>query len=79
MPDNKPTTRREFLRSVARYGMLALLGGGVGALTARRRETCENHGVCRGCTAFDDCGLPQALSAKQAGVEGTTWRKTPAQ
>ncbi len=28
------------------------------------RQVCENQGICRGCSRFVDCGLPQALSAK---------------
>jgi hypothetical protein len=62
--------RREFLRSIAR---LAVLGGavaGVAALTRKQGETCVNQGICRGCPVFEDCGLPQALSAKAARSEG---------
>jgi len=29
------------------------------------RQVCENQGICRGCSLFTDCGLPQALSAKE--------------
>ena len=54
--------------------MLALLVGGTGALVSRNREVCSNAGICRGCAAFGDCGLPQALSAKRAGVSEATWR-----
>ena len=68
--------RREFLRNAARVLLLALLGLGTGALVARRRgEDCVNVGICRGCPVFGECGLPQALSAKDAGVKETTWRK----
>lgn len=63
--------RREFLRGGARYALLAGLAA-VSAVLVRRRgagllgQTCINQGICRGCGAFEDCGLPQALSAKQA-------------
>ncbi|MBI3910143.1 MAG: hypothetical protein HY320_04330 [Armatimonadetes bacterium] len=65
MGEARHETRRDFLRGLAR-GLLA--GGaiaGVGGLAARRGEKCTNQFVCRGCPAFDGCGLPQALSAKQ--------------
>jgi len=65
-------SRREFLRTAARF--LAL--GGIGMMAARLTrmgrgtqvsgpEICVNDGVCRGCVVFADCGLPAALSAKQ--------------
>jgi hypothetical protein len=49
---------------------LAGLGGIVGTLIGHKRvsvsrEECINLSVCRGCSAFEGCGLPQALSAKQ--------------
>lgn len=63
--------RREFLRSGVRYALLAGIAAVSAALVVRRDralpgQTCINQGICRGCGAFDDCGLPQALSAKQA-------------
>ena len=58
--------RRDFLRTLGRYGLVLLLGGGLGALTMRHGEKCLNQGICRGCRAFGDCHLPQALSAKEA-------------
>ena len=66
---NEPMDRREFLRGSLRYGLLA----GLAALTARtltRRgaQSCTNEGICRGCPVYTGCELPQALSAKQAGV-----------
>ena len=69
----KPT-RRQFLRGVARnggLGALAVLGIVLGgrARSTKRSETCANQGICRGCPAFDGCGLPQALSAKHAAAE----------
>ncbi|MEI6351009.1 MAG: hypothetical protein WCP06_07875 [Verrucomicrobiota bacterium] len=68
------TTRREFLRGGVRYALLA----GLAALAARTiansnrpsGQSCTNQGICRGCQSFTDCGLPQALSAKQV-LNGT--------
>jgi len=58
---NSKFTRRDF----ARYGALAAIGALATRLVARRsRETCINEGICRGCTEFGDCSLPQALSAR---------------
>ena len=65
------TDRREFLRGGARYVLLAGLAAVSAALVKRRSatlpgQTCINQGICRGCGAVGDCGLPQALSFKQA-------------
>jgi len=69
-------SRRGFLRGIGRAVVLALLAGGTALLVFRRgSETCVNSGICRGCTEFGDCGLPQALSAKRAGVNEATWQK----
>jgi hypothetical protein len=60
---NRKFNRRDF----ARYGALAAMSAVAARLIARRsRETCINEGICRGCTEFSDCGLPQALSARSA-------------
>lgn len=64
-----PATRREFLRDGARYALLAGLAAASASLAARRggalpNQTCVNRGICRGCSALPDCGLPQALSFK---------------
>jgi len=68
--------RRNFLRDAARYSFLAGLGAVSALLVGRRAarlpgQTCINESICRGCTVVGDCGLPQALSFKQA-----TQRKT---
>jgi len=63
--------RREFLRGGARYTLLAGLAA-VSALLVRKRgaalpgQTCVNHSICRGCGVVGECGLPPALSFKQA-------------
>jgi len=66
-----PSNRREFFRGGARYALLAGLAT-VSAVLVRKRgapvagQTCVNRGFCRGCGGVADCGLPQALSFKQA-------------
>ncbi len=67
MPEaDRKMTRREFLREIGRYGMGLLLGGGIAMLLNRDREKCINQGLCRGCSRFEGCHLPQAMSAKEA-------------
>ena len=69
MPVTKksPGSRREFLRGALRYGLAASLVA-VGGLAARKSngQTCINRGLCNGCEALPDCGLPRALSVKLA-------------
>ena len=66
-------SRREFFRAAARYGLLALVSAAA-FLAARPRglagQRCVNRGICSSCGLFADCGLPQALSAKQAKEKG---------
>lgn len=62
--------RRDFLQASLRWlalGSLSLLGWRLlrGDMARRAREICLNRGVCRGCAAYRDCGLPAALSAKR--------------
>ena len=68
----RPVPRREFFRAVARLGSLTVLGV-VAYLTTHRRpgQSCQNNSLCRGCSAFRDCGLPAALSAKAAQPNAT--------
>jgi hypothetical protein len=68
-------SRREFLRGGARYALITALAAVSATLIKRgggklSGHTCINVGICRGCTAFTACGLPQALSAKQARQGG---------
>lgn len=58
--------RRRFFKDIGRWAVALGLGGGVAAITTRDPEKCANQGLCRGCGEFDDCHLPQALSAKEA-------------
>lgn len=60
-------SRRNFLRMVVRGVLLGASVVGIGSLVARRgREDCTGGGICRGCGAFSECGLPAALSAREA-------------
>lgn len=61
-PTSHAPNRRDFLRNAALTGILGLAG----TLVVRSAgHKCVNQGICRGCFAYDDCNLPQALSAKQ--------------
>jgi len=71
-PDSS-ASRRQFFRDGLRYIMLGGLMAASAKLVAREASrpagrVCISAGICRGCAAFDDCGLPQALSAR--GVLG---------
>lgn len=64
-------SRREFLRGGFRYSLLATLGFVSATLYQRNRaslsnQSCISQGICRGCVAFSGCGLPPALSVRQA-------------
>jgi hypothetical protein len=64
-------TRREFLHGSARYALLTGVAAVVAVVAGRRNatlsgQTCVSNGLCRGCAVVSDCGLPQALSFKQA-------------
>ena len=76
MPDkNEKKSRREFLRSIGRLTIIAGLSGAAVLLFKRERlilndeQRCISQGLCRGCTIFEKCALPQALSARQAGLK----------
>jgi hypothetical protein len=69
-------SRRDFVKSLGRAALLGVIAGSIGFLFFKRRfslntaHTCINQGICRGCSEFDDCVLPQALSAKNAVASG---------
>ena len=66
MHDEKKSGRRDLFKGLAR-SFLAIGGiAGVGALTLRNKERCDRLGICRGCPETSDCGLPQALSFREA-------------
>lgn len=70
MEKKKQISRREFFRTC---GRMAIAGGMAAFATVmwKRKENklpeqrCINQGFCGGCLAFNNCKLPQALSAKK--------------
>ena len=68
--------RRTFLRNAGRKLILlglGLLGGSLLAgnrIAFKTRQECINRFICRSCSIYRDCILPQALSAKEAGLYG---------
>ncbi len=68
---NSSAGRRQFLRDGLRFAILGGLAAVTGRLAGREAarpagQVCISAGLCRGCAVFEDCGLPNALSAKQA-------------
>jgi hypothetical protein len=69
--ENNKLTRRAALFSCGRMVSVGLLAGLGSFLLFRKknpakgRQICISRGGCTGCRVFDDCGLPQALSAKR--------------
>ncbi|MHB8996743.1 MAG: hypothetical protein ACYC63_15960 [Armatimonadota bacterium] len=69
--DHKPDPgRRKFLKDLSRWAVALGLGGGVAAIVERDPEKCLNRGICSGCGVFEECHLPQALSAKESLGKG---------
>ncbi len=70
--ENNRLTRRDALLSCGRMVSAGLLAGLGSVLLFRKknpakgRQVCISKGVCIGCRVFDGCGLPPALSAKNA-------------
>lgn len=67
----KIQSRRNLIIGVFRYATLGLLGVVSGSVLVKRGKLvrdgeCVNRGICRGCEVFENCYLPQALSAKEA-------------
>lgn len=67
--NNRPTDRRDFLRKLARAGLMGLLAAGTASLVARRGNRCDRRGLCRGCPALTDCELPSAQAFRQLETE----------
>lgn len=73
---DKQVDRREFFRSVARAAAVAGIGA-IGWIACGRAgkggklpaQSCFNKGICSGCSVFESCGLPQALSRKSRGAK----------
>jgi hypothetical protein len=69
-------TRRGLLRGGLQAAGAAALAVLTGALVRRNllagpsagggEPPCDNRFICRGCGRLESCGLPQALSARQA-------------
>ena len=77
---NSSAGRRQFLRDGLRLAMLGALAAVSGKLAGRESarpagQVCVSAGICRGCAAFEDCGLPRALSAKEAPGH-SPWRQS---
>ena len=58
---NKPISRHEFFRSVARGGLLlGAVGAGVAALQGSKSpDECMNTGLCESCDVYKACNLPE--------------------
>jgi len=63
--------RRSIFTAALRYAGAGLLAAGGAAAVAKRRRLlydgkCINRNICRDCRIFAQCGLPLALSSRQA-------------
>ena len=68
--------RRQFLKSGARYTLLAGLGGLAVAGEAKRRRlrnapNCVHLWTCVDCAEFGDCAKPKAQGFRQAQSKAT--------
>jgi hypothetical protein len=66
--NSETPSRRNFLRSAARYPLLAALAVMGGHLIARKPEaaaSCTIRPWCGGCDQFEGCPKPQAESVRQ--------------
>lgn len=62
--------RRDFFSMLLHRAALAALAILGAVLVFKKRnptvqQVCVNQGLCRGCAQWAQCGLPQALSAKE--------------
>lgn len=63
--------RRDFLRNGLRVALIAGMAAVFGTMARRGSlrlpgQTCTGDGLCRACAEAEGCGLPQALSFRQA-------------
>ncbi|MBI5385414.1 MAG: hypothetical protein HZA90_12115 [Verrucomicrobia bacterium] len=70
-PRTQRESRRAFLRTCARYPALAGLAVVGGWLALRKGdpsdgEPCVKQRLCRGCSLFDNCERPQAMTTRKA-------------
>lgn len=64
-------SRREFIRFCGRFALLGVAAYYAARLFIRGQvsltgQSCSNQGVCSTCRVSSRCGLPQALSRRQA-------------
>ena len=64
-------SRRNFLRGGLRVALLSGVAVVAGTLARRGSprlvgQTCTGDGLCRACAVVEGCGLPSALSFRQA-------------
>ena len=70
MKKNEKISRREFFRTCGRIAIASSLTA-LTIMSLKRKtnklnnQTCINVGICKSCSAFNKCSLPQALSVKQ--------------
>ena len=69
-PYSKIQNRRKLLTDALRFAGLGLLGFVSDWAVLKRRRLkydgdCINSSICCGCSIYEECGLPQALSRKQ--------------
>lgn len=69
--EERKSSRREILKSMFRIIIAGLLGViGLRSLFKGDPHVCISKGICGGCRVYNDCILPQAMSAKKAGYDG---------
>lgn len=65
--------RKEFLKTLARYGLLALIVFlGVFLVTNRKtkvEEECTNNFECRGCSKRENCKIKASPTPSQGGAK----------
>jgi hypothetical protein len=66
--------RRNFIRLMARGGILAAMAAAAGLLVARNQvtftEECTDNFRCRSCNRLSGCSLPEAGKIRQEDGEG---------
>jgi len=70
MSESSDPSRRQFLRTLVRWTIAPAMVAAVGDITFRQGETCVNNTICRTCGVASTCGLPQALSYRDATKRG---------
>jgi hypothetical protein len=70
-PFSKIQNRRKLLTDALRFAGVGLLSLVSIASVLKRKGLkyegdCINSSICGGCRIYEDCGLPQAISRKQA-------------